>query len=62
MKNKWNTNNERRVFCTHQYDFDNECKILEYNGIEVLIEYVNWKNVNGSNLRVWVTKDKIRKK
>jgi len=55
-------NSESRMFCTKHYGFDNECKILEHNGIEVLIEYVNWKNVNGTNLIAWVTKDTIRKK
>ena len=53
---------KERIFCVQHYDYDNECRVIEKDGINYLIEYFHWKNVNGTNLRSWVTKNNIRNK
>ena len=54
--------NKERIFCVQHYDYDNECRVIEKVGINYLIEYFHWKNVNGTNLMSWVTKNNIRNK
>jgi hypothetical protein len=53
---------KERIFCIQHYDYDNECRIIEKDGIDCLIEYLHWENVNGTNLSAWVTLDTIRTK
>jgi len=51
-----------RKFCIQHYKYDNECTILEVQGLMCLIEYTNWENVGGTKLKTWVTVDMIRTK
>tara|TARA_R110000782_G_scaffold223442_2_gene310397 strand:+ start:618 stop:839 length:222 start_codon:yes stop_codon:yes gene_type:complete len=52
---------EERMFCIQHYNYDNECRIIEQDGINCFIEYLHWEGGH-SKFKAWVTLDTIRTK